>query len=232
MKRFYDDWEDVTNFEQVRINAIEKLIKFLNAKFEDEIYSIMIYGSFPRREYRSNSDIDMIIFTHRHKDLNLIKPKLKHFLVEEKLKEYFKNGISVYSLEGMRNEDREGGMMSTRTRVLLSKEYILLYGKQLPYEKLPMKTYEEAFNGLVKYIKENIKNHTNEELAKLYLYTRYLEMKMHKRNINFSFQVLKDLSEKGMLLYECADYFLSDKEDLPNNFMYKLEKKLSSLEFN
>ncbi|MBW3020050.1 hypothetical protein KY334_02030, partial [Candidatus Woesearchaeota archaeon] len=150
----------------------------------------------------------------------------------EKLKEYFKNGISVYSLEGMRNEDREGGMMSTRTRVLLSKEYILLYGKQLPYEKLPMKTYEEAFNGLVKYIKENIKNHTNEELAKLYLYTRYLEMKMHKRNINFSFQVLKDLSEKGMLLYECADYFLSDKEDLPNNFMYKLEKKLSSLEFN
>ncbi|MBW2998285.1 nucleotidyltransferase domain-containing protein [Candidatus Woesearchaeota archaeon] len=230
MISFYSDWENITEFEQVRINAIEKLVEFINLKFEDEVNSIMIYGSFPRREYREESDIDLVIFSKEHKDLNLIKTKTKLFLKEQDLNNFFKQGFSVYSIEGLKSEDREGGVMSTKTRVLLSKEYNLIYGKELPYDTLPIKTYEEAFKSMVNYVKATINQNSNEQLAKLYLFMRYFEMRMHKRNIKFSFKVLKDLSGPGKLLYDCADLYLN-QIPLPNNFMYKFEKKLSSPEY-
>ncbi|MFW6233202.1 MAG: nucleotidyltransferase domain-containing protein [Nanoarchaeota archaeon] len=195
---FWDKWNNKNFYEEKRILALIKIKDFLKDNYFDKIHSVFVGGSFQRREYTKNSDVDIWIIIDKDSNLDKIKLALKNECKAEiKLLKQEPNILSLESLKRGSYQNKIKNKMSPRRFVLLSHEFSLILGKSLPYHQLKEMTIKEAYEGMKKFIlNSNLETFTNKEVNKLYLYLLYYKYKMKKKNLVYSFKSMKSIMKE------------------------------------
>ncbi|MBI4981339.1 nucleotidyltransferase domain-containing protein [Candidatus Woesearchaeota archaeon] len=225
---FWNKWKKITVYEQERVDLLIKLKKLIKEELCNKVISIFTGGSFCRREYRKNSDLDVWIIVSKDNQITDVEYQLQRFLEEKKLMDIIKQKPTVLSLEALKRGNylnKTINKMSPRRFTLLSNEYNLLYGKKLPYKALPEMTSEEAFKGMLKWLMSiKDKQFNKEQIAKLYLYTRYFERKYLGEDVSYSFKEMKEISEEtnDKLGIICSKYLIGEINDLSDDFKVEI----------
>ena len=211
---FWNNWENKTSYEKKIIITLLNIKNFLKNKFFENIYCIFVGGSFQRREYTIDSDVDVWIIVNKDSNIEKIKTLLRQQFKEEiKILKQEPNLISLETLRRGTYLTKIKNKMSPRRFVLLSYDYSLIYGKPLPYNELKKMTNNQAYEGIVKFIlNNNLEDFNNREASKLYLYMLYYKYKEKYQNLVYSFKTMRSLLEKydEKLGIKCLDCIIKN----------------------
>ncbi len=151
---FYDNWKKKTKLEKagiVTLKLAQDLI-FENVS-RDEIVSIYVKGSFPRREMNVGSDVDTLIVLRTKKYLSELR-RLDKWGKSSGIIPYPQfAGYSLWELKTGKRIGKGNGASPSRV-VKHLKEYELIFGEDLTKKNLYMREDKDDFEKMVRVFRE------------------------------------------------------------------------------
>ena len=184
MARLYKFWrfwirktEQERSFIIATIGYTEELLKRVN---EQNLISIYIHGSFPRRDLRRGSDIDYVVITDDNVDLAKLKDLGKYFSNEYKRKLDVDINLNFYTITELRTgtfqHNNSFGRRLPPWKFIdhLSSSQIF-YGQKLHendfYQKKPDEKLKIAWELAAKYLNESW---GDKEVSRLVLVSKFV----------------------------------------------------------
>jgi predicted nucleotidyltransferase len=224
---FWRRWKNLDVFEKAGIMLINDFVEKIVKKHSKQLCCILAHGSFVRREWGKQSDIDLKVVVNKKADIATVEKSIHHY---SKSKYHELLEAKIYSLESLESgiRDKEG-MMNPSRFVKLSENYHLLWGNKLPYQKL---VHGTSYNHLVNMIKFVLgfqhKKINNLDLAKLYLSVIHWE-NLHKGSSgDMSYRKIKKQYSKhqNSVAYKASLVRESLGNKSPKNFQKDVFKNL------
>lgn len=237
--KFYNSWENITDFEKSGIETLNiAKQKILEVIPNDEIISIYIKGSFPRRETNKNSDIDMVTILKTADYFSDIK-KLDEWGKVSELKPYPQ--FVSYSLLELKTGKREKKDVKSNSPNRFSRHldsHELIYGKELKKDELFVRTDKEYLNSMINAFenwfipdyKEN--NFSFGMLVKQTFWLVENEQSALGKDIANSWKNLRDsIVDENHIIYDAWELRINPNKDkkVRKKYISKLEKYLEGL---
>lgn len=237
---FYKDWKKITKLEEQAIKSIKSAKKIILENIpREEIISIYVKGSFPRREMNNKSDVDTFTVLKHSKYLKKLQ------ILKKKYREAFTPniefaGYSLWELKTNKRTKSEKRVRAAPSRTIQHLEhYELIYGKKLDkndfYQgsddkilKSTIKAFRDLF--LPMYVK---KKFGFSEIIKQTFWLVENHEKFKGNNPPHYWNGLdKSIKEKNHIIHDTLNLRLNPTKDkkIREKFVKKLEKYLDKLE--
>jgi len=240
--KFWKEWKNKTDLEKSAIKSLKAGKKIILDNLpKEEIVSIYIKGSFPRREMNGKSDVDIVVI------LKTIKYLQKINKLEKKYKQEYQPEIQfiVYSLwelkTGKKLKNKGKNKASTSRVVKHLNNYYLIYGKALEEEKLFYRSDEKDLDLMIKVFKEKFlmdyqeKRFGFSEIIKQVFWLVENEEKTKGNNPPHNWKKLAEsIEDNDNIIHDALELRLNPTKDkkIRRNFIIKLKKYLKVLEKN
>lgn len=240
-KEFWKDWKEKTEIEEKAIKTLLEGKKIILENIpKEEIVSIYVKGSFPRREMNKKSDVDFVAIVKNNKYLTKLKT------LEKKYSKAFPIEIAIrgYSLweikTGKRVKNKQSHLSPSKFMKHISYHKLLL-GKDLTKEKFFEKKDKEELIDLALTIKnlflkkhfEGLPEFGFSQLIKQVFWLTENEQRALGKNPPHSWKELaKSIKDKNHIVHDTLRFRLHPTKDKIERKRYisKLKKYLDKLE--
>ncbi|MFT4310003.1 MAG: nucleotidyltransferase domain-containing protein [Candidatus Woesearchaeota archaeon] len=231
----YRQWKHPTSQELAYIKSVEIAVSFLLYHHKDLIRTILVKGSFVRREMNKKSDIDVVVILKHNKDIMMLQQWVQTY------KELFNPvEFSIYSLyEIQRNKKskqrNDKKLTSPHTNDQL-QHIMHIWGKHLYVTTYPKRSAQQRYRGLQHaFIKDFIPLYykgefTFSSFVKCVLWLAEYEQQTQGKQPSATWQQLATTLPKnhiGKLAYEYRMHPVKDVA-IKHAFVKKVESYLSS----
>lgn len=230
---FWENWKNKTNIEKKAISSIIKARELIIKSVPNEVLvSIYIKGSFPRREMKKGSDVDMVpIVTEDKYQENIFSVN------GSKINPVMAIPLSIKEFEDNKLHSKTKFKPDLRAEpdlfLLKLKDCKLIYGKALDPKDYPVRTIKQILKDEVNKIKKGyIKAYERgeidfEPLLKEVFWLTYWEQKNKGKRVKHSFEgIVKSVGDKNHIIHEATKFRKNPKYKNKKEFILKLKKYL------
>jgi predicted nucleotidyltransferase len=242
MKEFWKDWENITEFEKKAIKSLIKAKKIiLDNVPREELISIYVKGSFPRREMNERSDVDLVPILKSTKTLLKLKKLSNKYCKNIKPKPQL-SGYSIWELKRGKRSVAKGltGNRAGTSRILKHfPHYKLIYGKTIDVSNFPRRSHEHDLRSMVSVFKSLFlpmykgKELGFEDIVKQVLWLCENEMRFLGKSTPHNWKALdRSIKEKTHIVHQTYKYRLKKPKDkkIRRQYIKRLENYLDKLE--